>query len=327
MEDVERYPNNILTVIQAEVRKINIESGKSVASFPVTVEYTGGNKAKSLVKALSMASGQISSELRKLYLLTSELLDINGEEIMLLLGQNLGVRPGMRFEIVTPEVKRSVRGREITIPGRSVGLVDVESVSGDASRGRVLRSWGNLEPGYRAVESLSPVFGVGMLMVIAPANSIYRLEFQPTPMPFEKFIATGLFNLGTIKDSFDNIDFSFGLGAKLGWNLFYHSKRSMGVTLSLPMHFAMRSDDESHTVVLPIFAPGIGASTGFQISRNRDIIFNVEYVFTSAKGSWKYSKDNDDGETDTFPAEWDGEEPDINPEGLYFSVGMRFLSL
>ncbi|NQV38267.1 MAG: hypothetical protein HQ509_09725 [Candidatus Marinimicrobia bacterium] len=327
MEDVERYPNNIQTVIQAEVRKIDIESGKSVASFPINVTHTGGNLSKSLGSALAVVTAQVSSELRNLYLLTSELLDVNGEEIMLLLGHDLGLESGMRFEIVTPEVKRTVRDREITIPGRSVGLVKVDEVSGDASRGRVLRSWDDLEPGYRAVEYLKPVFSMGILLATAPANTIYRLEFQATPLPFERFIAMGVFNLGTIKDTFDDTDFSFGIGAKLGWKFLHGSGRSIGFMLSLPMHFASRSDDKSHIVILPIFAPSIGASTAIQISKSRDIIFNVDYVFTSAKGSWKYSKDNDDDETDMFDAEWDDDAPDVKPEGLYFSLGMRFLTL
>ncbi len=327
LEDVERYPNNIQTVIQAEVRKIDIETGQSVASFPVSVTYTGGNKGKSLTDALQLATVQISSELRRLYLLTSEILDVKGDEIMLLLGKDLGLRSGMRFEIITPEIQKTVHGREITIPGRSVGLVEVEDVSGDASRGKILRDWDELEPGYRAVETLMPVFGMGISLMMAPTITSYQLEFQPTPYPFERFLITGLFNLGTIVDSYDHTDFQFGLGVKLGWNIVYHSKRSIHTGVSLPMYFASRSDDESHTAILPIFAPSLNGGLAIQMNKNRDFIFECKYVFTSATGSWKYSKDNDDGDTDTFEAEWDGAAPEIDPDGLYFSLGMRFLTL
>jgi len=93
------------------------------------------------------------------------------------------------------------------------------------------------------------------------------------------------------------------------------------------MYFASRSDDESHTAILPIFAPSLNGGLAIQMNKNRDFIFECKYVFTSATGSWKYSKDNDDGDTDTFEAEWDGAAPEIDTDGLYFSLGMRFLTL
>ena len=47
MENVERYPNNIHTIIDGEVRLINVENGESVASFSIHADHTGGVKAKS----------------------------------------------------------------------------------------------------------------------------------------------------------------------------------------------------------------------------------------------------------------------------------------
>ncbi len=327
LEDVERYPNNIQTIIQAEVRKLDIESGKSVASFKIVILNTGGNRDKSLSAALVQASRQMSAELRKLYLLTSEVLDINGDEITLLLGENLGIRPGTQFEIVSLPKKRALRGRTITLPGRSVGRVLVETVSSDASQGRILRSWEPLQPGYRAVEALMPVFGLGVTMTVAPDIGFYRLQLLPTPSPFQELIVNGLFSAGMMKDTRDDMDFSLGFGIQLGKKMYYHSKRAMGMTVSLPLHLVFRSDDESNTVTLPVFAPRIGAVMQFQMSRNRDLILAFDIVPMSITGNWKYSKDNADGNTDTFDAEWNDTVPDIKPEGLYFSVGYRFLTL
>ena len=56
------------------------------------------------------------------------------------------------IQIITREKKRVIREREITIPGKSVGLIEIQTVSMDASEGIVLRKWDDVEPGYQAKE-------------------------------------------------------------------------------------------------------------------------------------------------------------------------------
>ena len=98
-------------------------------------------KAKSLSSALKLIRDQISNELKKLYQLSSEVLDIQGNEVTLLLGKNMGVQSGTVYEISTLDERKVVRSREITIPGKQVALVEVKSVSTDASQGRILRKY------------------------------------------------------------------------------------------------------------------------------------------------------------------------------------------
>ena len=141
MKNVERFPNNINTVIDGEMRLIDVESGQSISSFTIHADYTGGVQAKSLSKALKQVRSQMVSNLKSLYQLSTEVLDVQGNEIMLLLGKNMGVREGTLFEILTLDKKRKVRDREITVPGKSVGFVKVKKVSTDASEGRILRKW------------------------------------------------------------------------------------------------------------------------------------------------------------------------------------------
>ena len=95
MENVERYPNNIQTVLSGEVRLLNVETGQSISSFNFSAEYTGGVKAKSLNKALKKVRSQMVDNLKSLYQLSSEVLDVQGNDIMLLLGKNMGVRKGI----------------------------------------------------------------------------------------------------------------------------------------------------------------------------------------------------------------------------------------
>ncbi|MBC8255922.1 MAG: hypothetical protein H8E85_01265, partial [Candidatus Marinimicrobia bacterium] len=113
LENVERYPNNIQTIVSGEVRLLNVETSQSISSFNFSADHTGGVKAKSLNKALKKVRSQMLNNLKSLYQLSSEVLDVQGNDIMLLLGKNMGVRKGMVYEIRTLDTKRTVRDRDI----------------------------------------------------------------------------------------------------------------------------------------------------------------------------------------------------------------------
>ena len=84
LEDVERHPNNIQTIIQAEVRLLNIESGTSQNSFRITATHTGGNKTASLNRVLNQLSWQVGRNLREFYMIASEVIEKNGNDITIL---------------------------------------------------------------------------------------------------------------------------------------------------------------------------------------------------------------------------------------------------
>jgi hypothetical protein len=63
MENVERYPNNIQTILSGEVRLLNIETGQSIFSFNFSAEYTGGVKTKSLNEVLKLLRSQMVQHL------------------------------------------------------------------------------------------------------------------------------------------------------------------------------------------------------------------------------------------------------------------------
>jgi hypothetical protein len=326
-KDVERYPNNIQTVLQAEVRKIDVATGKSLDSFTIQASHTGGNKQASLAHTLRQVELQVSRQLRELYLLTSQVLEVRGNEVLLLLGQEMGVRRGTLFEISSPPTKRVIQDREILLPGRSVGLVRVTELSRDANRGRVLRRWDRIEPGYQAVESTRGIVGINPLLGYGSDAAAFLLQFRLGLAPLDRFGMQAQFQVGTIRDSRDDTDFLFGFGLNLQYRLIRTSPFTLAGTVALPLDLVSRSDDRSHTVVAPVFAPRIGTHVTLLLAPHRDLVFAVEYAFASTAGEWKYSKENDAGETDTFPAVWrQAPAPEIDARGLYFSVGVRFLT-
>jgi len=289
MENVERYPNNIHTVIDGEVRLINVETGESEASFSIHADHTGGVKAKSLSEALKQVRSQMYTNLKTMYTLSSEILDVRGGDVTLLLGKNMGVKQGTLFEIVTREEKRVVRDREITIPGKSVGFVEVQTMSMDASEGRVLRKWDDIEPGYQAQEITGGIFAGGISGMYGSGNSNMRLRFFGNFNPFHRFGGSVYGDIGTVKDSREDSDFLLGLGFDLNYRLIRTSPFSFGGVLSLPFDFHSRSDDgdennETHSVILPIFSPRVGIQSEIMISPSLDIFIRGEYC---CKFQWK----------------------------------------
>ena len=59
-----KYPNNIQTILQIEIRMLNIKTGISSNSFHVSSEHTGGTKKLSLKKTFEKIIWQISKNLR-----------------------------------------------------------------------------------------------------------------------------------------------------------------------------------------------------------------------------------------------------------------------
>ncbi len=332
MENVERYPNNIQTVLSGEVRLLNVETGQSISSFNFSVDHTGGVKTKSLNEALKLLRGQMVSHLKSLYQLSSEVLDVRGSDIMLLLGEDMGVRKGMVYEIRTLDTKRMVRDRDITIAGKAVGFVEVETVSADASEGRVLRKWDDIEPGYQAHEIIDGIFTAGISGIYGDTPSNMRLRLSGYVNPFNRFGGEIYGDIGAVKDSRNDTDFQFGLGFSLNFHIIQTSPFSLDPFISLPFDFHMRSDDEndgdiSHVVFLPITSPRLGIQSEIMISPKTDLVIRGEYVLTSVNlGNWTYTEEqeSDEDETKTWNANWDGRgAPEIDYEGWMLSIGIR----
>ena len=331
MENVERYPNNIHTVIDGEVRLINVETGESDASFSIHADHTGGVKTKSLSEALKQVRSQMYTNLKTLYKLSSEILDVRGSDITLLLGKNMGVKPGTLFEIITREEKRVVRDREITIPGKSVGFVEVQTMSMDASEGRVLRKWDDIEPGYQAQEITGGIFAGGISGMYGSGNSNMRLRFFGNFNPFHQFGGSVYGDIGTVKDSRDDSDFQFGFGLDMNYRVIRTSSFSLGGILSLPFDFHSRSDDgveneKLHTVLLPVLSPRIGVQSEIMLSPSLDVVIRGEYVLASINLDNRWTYTDEDDASNSIPANWDlnkGPEPEIDYNGFQFSIGIR----
>ena len=343
-EDIERYPNNIQTIIDCEIQLINVESGKSMESFNIHAEYIGGTKSKSLSRTLQQVRSKMVNNLKKLYKLSSEVLDIRGNNVTLLLGKDMGVSSKSLFEIISRDQRRMVHNREITIPGESVGIVKVETVSNDASKSIVLRKWDQIEPGFQAHEITSGFFTWGIAGIYGSTPKSMRLRFLAQIKPFNRFGGEIHGDIGITQDSRGRDDFQFGFGGSFNLRLIKTSSFSLGPTLCIPLDFHTRKDDErkdnendegeSNWVFLPIINPRLGIQAEAMLSPKIDLVIRAEYILSSASAKyWTYSEEQEDvmGETvsNTWNAYWEvdqGPIPEINYEGWMITIGIRKIS-
>ena len=159
------------------------------------------------------------NKLKGIYKLSSEVLEVRGDELILLLGKNMGVRSNSIFEIISRDERKMIQDRIITIPGNSVGIAKVDLVSSDANKATVLRQWNDIKPGYQAHEINGQIFSGGIAGLYGKDTNHMRLRFFAQINPFRKFGGDVYGDIGLTKDTRDRKDFQFGFGDKVRWAL------------------------------------------------------------------------------------------------------------
>ena len=319
--------NNIHTEFKGNVKLVNVASGVSEHSFPLNASFTGGNRDASLSSVLNQLSIQIRMKLKDLYMITSEIIEVDGNSVSMLSGKNLGLIKGAMFEISSKDKIKTYKGKTVTLPGKSRGLVRITNVGPDASEAKVVRKWRKIKPGHKAYE-LKDVPFLTDLNITYAKNERSELSGKIWISPFSEFSGSLNGYLGTVMDTKNKTDGYFGFGTDLDYTLFSGFGTKGSVSLGLPALFAWRGDDDGHSVISFFSDPSLDLNLAIQISQKRDIVLTASYVFTSVNGPWQYPKDMDENGnniTEWVGATWDSDEPEIAPSGLYFSMSFRKL--
>ena len=322
--------NNIHTEFKGSVKIVNLESGNSKNSFNLNASHTGGNRAQSLSKVLSQISRQTRTRLKRLYMITTEIIEVNGGYVSILSGNNLGLKKGSMFEVSSKNRTKTYKGRTISLPGKTRGLLRITEVGPDASQARIVRKWRPIRTGHRAYELKYPA-EVADIQFTYLENKKLQLGGKFWMSPSSRF--SGSFNilLGSIQDSREKMNNFIGIGADLKYIIFSRFGITGSTSLTLPALFPFRRDDADHFVSSIFSDPSINGNLAIQINSKMDIVFSMNHIYTTLHGPWQWRKDtgekDDDGKkiTETELAEWTGVEPVFHKDGTYFSVSIRFL--
>ena len=320
--------NNIHTVINANVRLVNVETGISEQSFKLEASHTGGNRDASLEKALANITFQVRNKLKELYMITSEVMEVDGKTISILSGENLGLEKGDFFEIASKDKQKTYKGRTITLPGKTRGLARITEVGPDASKAKIVRKWRKVKEGHKAYEMLTNPYIADLSLSYGPLPH-YDLTGKLLINPLGLLSGSLNGHFGFIQDSRDKMDIYLGIGGTLYFTLFSGFGSTVSTSLDLPVCFAFKQDDDNHSVKSGLVMPAVGLNLGVQIGKHWDLVLSMKNILITNNQAWTYSvktgekDDNGNEKTRQEPAVWDGDAPTIDAEGLIFSVSLR----
>ncbi len=328
-KEEEPYAYNMQTIIHADIIFLDIESGKTLYTFPISAMHTGGSRGESLSKALTIVRWNVSRSLRELYTITSEVLDVDGSNVTLYLGSEMGVKKGIVYEISRLDKKKTLKDREVIIPGRSVGLIRIDRVSGDASTGKIVRKWGRVKKGYKAVEMIHPpTVASGLYFSYNFEKSGFDrggISFQLKP--FNRWSFNGFLGGGNIIDSRNRRNGMFTIGGGFIYRFLYTPKFNLCVTADVPFNVVFRSDDKGHNVSTLLITSHIGLQTEIMLNRKLDIVFQAGVSSSGVHGNWQYNE-GDGEDSKSYDAEWsDLGEPTLDASAMYVNISIRFLSI
>jgi len=115
----------------------------------------------------------------------------------------------------------------------------------------------------------------------------------------------------------------------LDFNLFSGFGSTISTSLDIPFCLTFTKDDENHSVNSGLVMPAARLNLGVQVGKRWDLVLSTKYILGIDVGGWTYSvktgeeDDNGNDKTRQEKAVWDGVEPNIDAEGLIFSVSLR----
>ena len=320
--------NNIHTVINANVRLVNVETGISEQSFKLEASHTGGNRDASLEKALANITFQVRNKLKELYMITSEVIEVDGKTISILSGENLGLEKGDFFEIASRDKQKTYKGRTISLPGKTRGLARITEVGPDASKAKIIRKWRKVKEGHKAYEMLTNPYIADFSLSYGPLPH-YDLTGKFLINPFGLLSGSLNGHFGFIQDSRDKMDSYLGIGGSLDFNLFSGFGSTISTSFDLPFCLAFTQDDDNHSVNSGLVMPAVRLNLGVQVGKHWDLVLSMKNILITNNQDWIYSvktgekDDNGNDKTRQEDAVWDGDAPTIDAEGLIFSVSLR----
>ena len=318
--DSEDYSDNIHTRLTVQFRNLDIATGKEIDRFTIRVSHTGGTKPESEEKALENFRDVVFNEVRMIYQLVSGVIAVDGVNLDLRLGSNLGITGNTLFEIIEPGWVESAGDEEVVHPGKPAGLACVQSVSDTANRALVIRQWSAIEPGYYAHEFNKNIHGIQLFFLPKfPGDYMYiGAEFNYSPLGFWDF-GGGLHYI-SVTDSYDETDHGFGFSLFGSRKLLTVTAMAVYLRMGFNLDIPFKNDDDGKSVTTGVASGSLGLGFSFMLTKKSDIEINLGYRLSTKSSSWSYNED--DTEYDAF---WLEEAPVIDISGFYFTVGYKFI--
>ena len=130
--------------LQTSFSFVNVEEGKTFAHSVVETSGSDKDLQTAVQDALGGIPLQLTYEVRSVpeFQLKTGIVEVNGRKIVLVLGQDMGLKKGDEYAIISSRIISS--GKNLTT---EKGLVYIEEVGDEASVGRLIYAQGGASPG------------------------------------------------------------------------------------------------------------------------------------------------------------------------------------
>ena len=153
-----------------DITFINVREGKREASIRLTGEGVDTDYKKAQKKAIDYALGQLSYQVKKIdiFKIKSVVLEVRGDTVLFTLGENMGVKPGDEYEVLT-KMQIGKTGTIATVP---TALLRVKRVYPDYSEARIVYAKERVTEGDQVVEvakmGINVTFNAGIARINIP---------------------------------------------------------------------------------------------------------------------------------------------------------------
>ncbi len=130
--------------LQTTFSFVNVEQGKSFAHAAVETSGSDDNLQTAIKDAMDAIPLQLTYQVRSIpeFQLKTGIVEVNGRKVVLVLGQDMGLKRGDEYAIVSSRIVSS--GKNLST---EKGLVYIEEVGDEASIGRLIYAEGGAHPG------------------------------------------------------------------------------------------------------------------------------------------------------------------------------------
>jgi hypothetical protein len=318
--DSEDYSDNILTRLTVRFRNINLIDGKEIDRFEIKISHTGGTKLESEEQALKNFNEAVFNEVRMIYQLVSEVISVDGLDLNLTLGTDLGLTGNTIFEIKQPNQIKTVSGEKVTFPGKPLALACLQSVGDTINHARVIRQWDVIEPGYYASEYNKNIHGLQIFFSPKfPEDYLYiGGQFHYSPLgPWD--FGGGIYYTA-ITDSYNELNNGLGFGLFGAGRVLSLTALMVHAKIGLNFDIPFKEDDSGTTVTTGVFSGTLGLSASLMLTETSDIELNIGYRQSAKSSSWSYSENEEE-----FEAIWENDPPAVDLSGFYFTIGYKFI--
>ena len=317
--DSEDYSDNIQTNLSVQFRNIDLTTGKEIDRSSVSVSYTGGTRTESKEEVLDNFREVVFNELRMLYQLVSEVISIDGVNLSLNLGSNLGIKDNTLFEIVEPDWITEAGDEEIISPGQSVGLACVQSVGDTLNHALIIRQWNAIEPEFYAYEFNKRIQGIQFYFIPGFPGNYMSIGGYYHYSPLSDWDVGGGLRYIYVSDSYDESNHGFGFGVFGSRRLLTLTALTIYANLAVDLDLPFKTDDDGQTVSTAVFSGSLGICVNFMISNKSDIVINLAYRQSTKSSDWAYTEEED------YDAYWLNEPPVVDLNGFYYMIGYKFI--